>query len=54
MNELKQYRLIIEYFTWEPMQKAADRELDDVIAKIRTKELLGHCGNVKTRIEEVS
>lgn len=48
MNEIKKIRIVIEAYEWEPMRKKALADLDELLAKLRTKELLTHYGDVHT------
>ena len=48
MNTIKHRTITIEFDSWEPMEKALDKDIDDLLYKIREKVVLRHAGNVKT------
>jgi hypothetical protein len=37
---------------WQPQQKKVQEEIDELLGKIKAKELLAHCGNIKTHVAE--
>lgn len=53
-NQLVHVTLVLEFDTWEPMKKVADRELDEMLAQIRTGKLLGHIGNFHMDMKETA
>lgn len=50
MNEIHEQRLLIEFYSWAPFTKDVERELNELIMKLKNKELLGHAGYVKTTL----
>lgn len=52
MNDLTHHVLTIEFDTWQPFDKLIQLELDDLLSKIRARELLGHAGNVRSKLGE--
>jgi hypothetical protein len=51
-NVLSHKKIIIEYDTWEPFKRQAEKDLDDLVNKVKTKELLSHCGNIHLTFED--
>lgn len=52
MNKIFHYVLTIDCDIWEPHKAQSIKEIDELLHKLKTRALLGSCGNVKTRIEE--
>lgn len=53
MNEVKHIRIVIDAYEWEGLRKKALADFDDFLAKLRTKDLLTHYGNVTTHFEYI-
>lgn len=52
MNEIKRWRMVIEFDVWSAQQKQSMAEIDSLIFDLRDKRLLGSCGNVKSTLLE--
>lgn len=52
MNEIKHIRIVIELDQWSAFGKQSQNEVDDLLFKIKQKQLLSHCGNIKIRMLE--
>ena len=50
MNETHNKRLVVSFVIWEPYSKITLDEIDVLINKLKTKELLGHAGYVKLEL----
>lgn len=51
-NDIQHTVITVEFDTWQPFQREAQRELDALLGMLRSRELLAHCGNVKTTIND--
>lgn len=54
MNEILAKRITIDFDVWSAFKGPAMNDVDVLIAKLKTKELMTYCGNVKLRLEDVT
>lgn len=50
MNEIKHHTIVIDLDIWQPFSLQAVKEIDEFLFKLKKKELLASCGNVKARL----
>lgn len=50
MNEIRHLTITIELDLWQPFHREFNKELDELLCKLRSKHLLNHTGNVKTTL----
>ena len=52
MNEIKHVTLTVDFDIWQPKEKKALKDIDELVQQIKEGKLLGACGNVKTTMRE--
>ena len=50
--EVKHWTVTLDFDVWYPHKSTSIKELDELIGKLKRKELLHSCGNVKATIRE--
>lgn len=51
MNNIKRVKITIQGDMWQAFEKDSQKELDELLGKLRGKQLLHHYGNVRTVVE---